>query len=339
MDELKKYWRIGLISFVGSFILFLVTGMSTFTWFSLIAYILILDYILVVLEKDTTIKKWLYTAIIIMIGVAIFLGFRITIGYFVGLPLIQEWRGTNNLFFRVPAEGGLQINFILEMLFILPGILFSYALIKGGAKTKGLIGLISLAMFFVVVLQIKQPELSNAYKRDSQANINLKTSQLNLSAYKKEVLATTNWGTAIVGIGTKYAPLYDDQQKFNKMEPTKLDKVIVKGTVFISSAPDLKTITFQGQPFVEIRLPNPITGGFIGGETMWVEGYLVKWEKTSPFATEEPKTTDGWEKVPGTEFEITGKGLDKTSYVGDGVTLEKGWRTVAETKNGIKFEH
>jgi hypothetical protein len=46
-----------------------------------------------------------------------------------------------------------------------------------------------------------------------------------------------------------------------------------------------------------------------------------------------------WEKVEGTYFEVIGDGLDKTSYVGDGVTLEKGWRTVAETKNGIKFEH
>jgi tetratricopeptide (TPR) repeat protein len=46
-----------------------------------------------------------------------------------------------------------------------------------------------------------------------------------------------------------------------------------------------------------------------------------------------------WEMVPGTYFEIEGKGLDTVCYGGRGISYEKGWRSVAVAEGGFMFKH
>ncbi|MBU1488136.1 hypothetical protein KKH56_08850, partial [bacterium] len=200
-NAVEKYGKILFLAILGAVVVNILLPIHWRFFFAIVVFLVVLNTILEVLEKDNATKRLTKKLLLFGTGLVAFVGLRIAADYLFNMPIIDSFNDLGKVkgITGMAYQGATQA-LILELMFLLPGIGIAYGLVKGGSKTKGMIYIMSCLMFFVVLWQVKQVEHSKAMKHYAQATIDKQATDLCQAALKKDVNAALTIAVATENI-------------------------------------------------------------------------------------------------------------------------------------------
>lgn len=247
--------------------------------FSIVLMVVVLELLLEELEKDNAIKR--YTKKLVYGGAVLlaFIGFRLAAGYLFDMPVVSTYAlvvGRDVI--------GAQLNpvqtFMLEVLFVLPGLGLAYTLVHGGGVGRNFVYSVAVLSFFAVLWQVKQVDHTQATGFYAQSTINLNSSRLIASGQEKVKKANSRYAILTSDVSRIYGGGEDTttgQFAMFKQEEDLSQGLLVKLT-------NVPARVVEGQAFVNIRLPEddgsfvPLTGAVWDPTSshVWIEAEYLK---------------------------------------------------------------
>jgi len=293
--DIKNIGFMSLRLIIFAIIIRILLPISTMSLLAIAIFMIMLELTLLILEQDSAIKRNFSRIKIFVVGITLYLGLRIIFGYILDMPLVDAINATNKIgFFNFPVSEKFPESIILEIAFMLPALGLACWFVKGGNKTKSFLWVVSFVLFILVLWQIKKPDHNFAMQRFANAAIGHHTSMLDMKSFIKETETATTWvGLGDVPINAVYDIEYNSEggikllktiQYFN----SKPIYDILKSHAVVQMAnPEQRPIIYEGQNFVQIKLPDE-TGNFVHSKKVWIPASYVTLEKGWPKGTKGP---------------------------------------------------
>ncbi|GEM_PF-4262664 len=252
-----------------------ILGIHWQTSAAFVALLIITEYILRQLEKDSAIKRFLRRSGQYILIIICYLGTRILFGYLFNAPIANTDEDLVKVGAKLVGYKDLSWagNLVLEIAFILPGLVVATLLAKGG-KWALPVYVLSIPAFLAVLWQAKQPEHTAAVKRNLQGAVALDARHQNNSGLTKEAAAASSYGIAKASI-THFYRFDAEIGSFFVPEDLKGFTIPEGGTV-LQPRPNEKGKELEGRYYVEVILPDE-NGEFLNGERVWVNPTEFNW--------------------------------------------------------------